>query len=56
MKLVDTDETIVIVTGSDIRAEEREMSVLFSDIVGFTQLSSKLSPRQVIDLLNAASE
>jgi class 3 adenylate cyclase len=35
-----------------VRAYEGEMSVLFSDLVGFTQMSSRLSPRQVIDLLN----
>jgi DNA-binding response OmpR family regulator len=35
-----------------VRADEREMSVLFSDIVGFTQMSSRLGPRQVIELLN----
>jgi DNA-binding response OmpR family regulator len=35
-----------------IRAEEREMSVLFSDIVGFTKMSGDLQPRQVIELLN----
>lgn len=35
-----------------IRAEEREMAVLFSDIVGFTRMSGTMSPRQVIELLN----
>ena len=34
------------------RAEERETSILFSDICGFTHLSSRLTPREVIDLLN----
>jgi adenylate cyclase len=36
-----------------VRADEREMAVLFSDLVGFTQMSSKLSPIEVIELLNA---
>jgi class 3 adenylate cyclase len=35
-----------------VRADEREMSVLFSDIVGFTMMSSRLTPREVIELLN----
>ena len=35
-----------------IRADEAEMSVLFSDIVGFTKMSAALSPREVISLLN----
>ena len=35
-----------------VRADERDMAVLFSDIVGFTQMSSRLGPRQVIELLN----
>jgi adenylate cyclase len=36
-----------------VRADEREMAVLFSDLVGFTQMSSRLSPIEVIELLNA---
>jgi DNA-binding response OmpR family regulator len=35
-----------------VRAEERVMSVLFTDIVGFTPMSCEMSPRQVIELLN----
>ncbi len=35
-----------------IRADEREMAVLFSDLVGFTPMSATLTPRQVIELLN----
>jgi len=38
---------------SSIRAEERDMSVLFSDLVGFTTMSLHLGPREVIDILNA---
>ena len=29
-----------------------EMTVLFADVVGFTELSSRLEPHQVVDLLN----
>ena len=35
-----------------LRADEREMSVLFSDIVGFTRMSGTMTPREVIELLN----
>ncbi len=35
-----------------VRAEERVMAVLFSDICSFTQMSGKLTPREVILLLN----
>jgi DNA-binding response OmpR family regulator len=35
-----------------IRADEREVSVVFSDIVGFTRMSGAMTPREVIELLN----
>ncbi len=35
-----------------VRADEQVMAVMFSDLVGFTPMSQKLSPRQVIELLN----
>ena len=38
---------------SDIfEGEQREVSVLFCDIRGFTKISSKLAPREVVQLLN----
>jgi class 3 adenylate cyclase len=37
---------------SAIRADERTMSVLFSDLVGFTKMSSNMTPREVIENLN----
>ncbi len=36
-----------------VRAEEREVAVLFSDLKGFTSLATGMQPRAVIDLLNA---
>ncbi|TMQ02365.1 MAG: response regulator [Deltaproteobacteria bacterium] len=35
-----------------VRADERTVTVLFSDLVGFTPLSAQLSPNQLIALLN----
>ncbi len=37
---------------SAVRAEEQVMSVLFSDICGFTNMSGQMTPAQVISLLN----
>ena len=36
-----------------VRADEREMTVLFSDLAGFTPLSATLAPTALIELLNA---
>jgi CheY-like chemotaxis protein/class 3 adenylate cyclase len=35
-----------------VRADEQVMAVMFSDLVGFTAMSEKLSPREVIESLN----
>jgi len=37
----------------DLKGQEREISVLFADIRGFTALSEKLSPHEVVAMLNA---
>lgn len=36
----------------DVRADEVQVSVLFSDICGFTSKCEKLKPREIVDLLN----
>jgi DNA-binding response OmpR family regulator len=35
-----------------VRADEREVAILFSDICGFTKMSSEMEPRAIVDLLN----
>jgi DNA-binding response OmpR family regulator len=35
-----------------VRADEREVAILFSDICGFTKMSSELEPRTIVELLN----
>jgi class 3 adenylate cyclase/putative methionine-R-sulfoxide reductase with GAF domain len=35
-----------------MRTDKREMTVLFSDLRGFTSMSEKLTPEQVVDILN----
>jgi adenylate cyclase len=47
-------ERIVSATGSDdsLTADEREVTVLFVDVVGFTTRCEKLEPREVAELLN----
>jgi DNA-binding response OmpR family regulator len=36
-----------------VRADTREMAVLFSDICGFTAMSSTMQPMEVVELLNS---
>jgi adenylate cyclase len=38
--------------GLELGGEEREVTILMSDLRGFTALASRLSPRQVIGILN----
>ena len=40
-------------TLDSLRADERNATVLFSDLAGFTPLSATLTPRALIELLNA---
>ena len=37
----------------DLKGQQKEISVLFADIRGFTSLSEKLSPHEVVAMLNA---
>lgn len=42
-----------LLTGETVKAEQREnVTMLFSDIVGFTSICSTATPLMVIDLLN----
>jgi adenylate cyclase len=43
---------ITRLSGDLFAGEERELSILFTDIRGFTSISERLSPRQVVALLN----
>ena len=38
--------------GCTIANDYQEVSVLFTDVVGFTNMSSKMSARQIVDILN----
>ncbi|HEX2029225.1 MAG TPA: adenylate/guanylate cyclase domain-containing protein, partial [Nitriliruptorales bacterium] len=38
--------------GEDVIADAAEVTVMFADIVGFTPLSGRLTPRQVVNVLN----
>lgn len=40
-------------SGDEIASEEREMSILFTDIQGFTALAERMPPRELADFLNA---
>ena len=46
-KLIQIDSS-----GSKIRAEEREVTILFTDIVGYTTISDGMSPTELATLLN----
>jgi adenylate cyclase len=46
------EERAVLGEAHALRADEQVMAVMFSDLVGFTPMSQKLSPREVIELLN----
>lgn len=53
-KVVSKEIATQVLTGDiELGGEERTISLLFSDIRGFTPLSEKLSPRHLIGLLNA---
>lgn len=45
-------DRITRLRGNFFAGEERELSVLFTDIRGFTSISERLDPQQVVSLLN----
>ncbi len=47
------EETARSGSNDAVRAEAREMAVLFSDICGFTSMSSTMQPMEVVELLNS---
>ena len=45
-------ERIANLEGDLFSGEEHELSIMFTDIRGFTSISEKLSPKQIVSLLN----
>ncbi len=54
-RYVSPDVVARIVDQGDIKleGEERELSIMFTDVRGFTSISEKLSPQEVVSLLNS---
>jgi adenylate cyclase len=46
------DEIMATGKCAEIRTERRKVTVLFADVRGFTSLSEKLNPEQIVNLLN----
>ncbi|MFC1741424.1 adenylate/guanylate cyclase domain-containing protein [Nanoarchaeota archaeon] len=46
------DELLADPDQSHMKTDKREMTVLFSDLRGFTAMSEKLTPEQVVEILN----
>ncbi|HUG92781.1 MAG TPA: adenylate/guanylate cyclase domain-containing protein [Planctomycetaceae bacterium] len=50
------DEILRRAESGTLLADEKEVSVLFADLCGFTPLSERLTPTQVVQLLNSVFE